>query len=180
MESLSSENLHALIVGLIGLDGAALGAREMIARAVIVFMAALLMVRIGHKRFMGRNTTLDVLLGIVLGSILSRAITGNAPFGPTIAAGFALVCLHWLLAAIGFYWEPFNRLTMGRERCLISNGELNTKQLRHSHIVEADLRDALRNMGEEGDIDRIERAYLERSGRISIILKKNEAKDVTS
>lgn len=148
-----------------------LGIGAMVARAVIVFIIAILMVRIGHKRFMGRNTSVDVLLGFMIGSILSRAITGNSPFFPTIAAGFALVCLHWLFTAIAFYWQPFSRFSTGRERCLIKDGEYQKDQMRKAHILEYDLLEAMRASGQKGDIDSIHSAYLERNGGINVILK---------
>jgi hypothetical protein len=35
---------------------------------------------------MGQGTAFGVILGTMLGSIVSRAITGNAPFLPALAA----------------------------------------------------------------------------------------------
>ena len=43
-------------------------------RAVIIFVAATIMVRVGSRRFIGRSTALDVMLGIIFGSVVSRAI----------------------------------------------------------------------------------------------------------
>jgi hypothetical protein len=34
----------------------------------------------------GEATAFDMLLGIMVGSIVSRVITGNAPLGPALAA----------------------------------------------------------------------------------------------
>jgi hypothetical protein len=38
----------------------------------------------GKKRFMGEATAFDMMLGVMVGSIVSRAITGNAPLGPAL------------------------------------------------------------------------------------------------
>jgi hypothetical protein len=40
------------------------------------------MVRFDKRAFMGKATALDVILGIMVGPIVSRAITGNAPLVP--------------------------------------------------------------------------------------------------
>jgi uncharacterized membrane protein YcaP (DUF421 family) len=52
-------------------------------RGTIVFFYALVIVRLGAKRFMARMTALDVILAFILASTLSRAINGSAPFFPT-------------------------------------------------------------------------------------------------
>jgi uncharacterized membrane protein YcaP (DUF421 family) len=45
---------------------------KMTLRAIAVYLAALIMVRIGKRRFLGRYTSFDVLLGFVLGSLMAR------------------------------------------------------------------------------------------------------------
>src|SRR3954453_1049103 len=57
----------------IGLDNQEMTFWQMALRAVIVFMVPLAMVRLGKKRFMGEATAFDVILGIMLGSIVSQA-----------------------------------------------------------------------------------------------------------
>ncbi len=65
------------------LDTESLNARQMSARAVAVFVAALVLVRFGEKRSLGRCTVFDAILAIMLGSVLSRAINaGHSPSGP--------------------------------------------------------------------------------------------------
>jgi uncharacterized membrane protein YcaP (DUF421 family) len=76
-------------------------------RDVIVYVVTIVIVRLGKKRFMGRTTAFDVILGILLGSIVSRAITGNAPFFPALAASAVLVAMHWLFSGIVLHWHGF-------------------------------------------------------------------------
>lgn len=154
-----------------GIPGEELSPLQMSLRAVVVFSAAIVMIRIGHKRFMGKNTSLDVLLGIIVGSVLSRAITGNAPLIPTLAAGFALVLFHWLLSAASFRFSRLRWLVSGKERCLIERGAIHPEALHRSHITRDDLLEALRNNGIQPDTNCIETACLERNGSISIIPK---------
>ena len=56
------------------------------ARAVVVYLAGLAIIRLGKSRSIGRITPLDALLGFVLGSLLGRGITGHASISGTMAA----------------------------------------------------------------------------------------------
>ena len=148
---------------------------QMSARAIGVFFAALLIIRIGSHRIFGKNTAFDIVLGIIYGSVLSRAITGNAPFWPTIAAALTLVLLHKGLAMVAYHTDfGFGNLIKGRSQVLVQDGELQEEALRANSVTKNDLLEALRSSGSALDINRIEHAYLERSGKISIILKKEE------
>lgn len=166
-----SEILNRLL-GL-NLDSKDLGVTHMSLRALIVFIAAITMIRIGDKRFMGRNTALDVMLGIVFGSVVSRAITGNAPFFPTLAASLVLVLLHWFMSFIAFRSDKFGDVVKGNERLLVRDGEIQWENMKKSHITENDLHEALRNNGHPPDVSRAQSAHLERNGDISIIMRKN-------
>lgn len=157
----------------LGLETKDINVWQMALRAVVVFVLAIVMLRIGDKRFMGKSTAFDVMLGIVFGSMVSRAITGNAPFMPTLVASLVLILLHWTLAAIAFRSRGFGRLIKGHDQLLVRDGQLQEDALRKTHITEHDLQEALRNNGHAPDLSQIESAHLERNGDISIISKKD-------
>src|SRR4051812_14636582 len=101
----------------LGTQGKEPGMGQMALRAVVVHVVTVLMVRLGRKRFMGQSTAFDVILGIMLGSIVSRAITGNAPFFPALAAAAVLLAMHWLFSALAFRSHRFGEAVkdpMGR------------------------------------------------------------------
>ncbi|MEK0085619.1 DUF421 domain-containing protein [Benzoatithermus flavus] len=155
----------------IGLDAKEIGAAPMMLRAVVVYLVTILVARLGKKRFMGRTTAFDVILGIMLGSIASRAITGNAPFVPTLAATAALVGLHYLLSAATWRWHGFGTFLKGRSRILVRDGMIDRDELRRAHMSEHDLWEDLRGKG----IDRlacVAEARLERSGQLSVLKAK--------
>ncbi len=169
------DDISEILNWLIGLnlDNKELSVMHMSVRAVIVFIAAIIMIRIGDKRFMGRNTALDVMLGIVFGSVVSRAITGNAPFFPTLAASLVLVLLHWFMSFIAFRWNGFGDLVKGNKRLLIRDGEIQWENMKKSHTTENDLQEALRTEGQQPDVSREKSAHLERNGDISIIMSED-------
>ena len=151
---------------------------QMSARAVLIYIIAIAIVRMGNKRFMGRNSTFDLLLGIMLGSVLSRGITGQAPIAGCVAAGFVLLLMHWVLGAIAYYLDWFATLIKGRPRVLIRDGKVDKSATARSHFGKEDLAEAMRAHGRTEDPADIRLATLERSGAVSVLLAKQDPKVV--
>lgn len=156
----------------LGLDSGDLTWWQMSIRAVIVFAVALIIVRLGNNRIFGKSTAFDIVLGIIYGSVLSRAITGNSPFFPTLVAAFVLVVLHTILAVVAYHSNfGFGNFVKGKPSILIKDGEVQRDALKWNSITENDLEEAIRKSGCEPDLSKVKTAYLERSGDISIIEK---------
>src|SRR4051812_28128826 len=71
---------------------------QMSARSVVVFILALILLRISGRRSFGLRSPLDNIISIILGAVLSRAIVGASPFLPVIAGSTTLVLIHRLIA----------------------------------------------------------------------------------
>lgn len=153
----------------LGLTADDLTTGHMVARAVVVFVFAVVIVRLGKKRFIGENTAFDVILGVMLGSIISRAITGQSPFVPTLVAALVLVGLHWVFSQISVRWEAFGGLIKGNTRILVQDGKVDWKAMRRSNISQNDLLEALRLKAHLSDWEKVKEARLERNGEISVI-----------
>jgi uncharacterized membrane protein YcaP (DUF421 family) len=146
-------------------------------RAVVVYLAALLMVRWGEKRFMGKSTAFDVILGVILGSVVSRGVNGSGGLLPSLAAGGVLVAMHWAFASIAFRSDGFGNLVKGRTRVLVRDGRIDWDEMRRAHMSRDDLLGALRLEGVRGPEDARE-ARLERSGEVSVLKAKDEPRVV--
>jgi uncharacterized membrane protein YcaP (DUF421 family) len=168
--------LQSRIGWLLGLNVDTLNAGHMLARAVVVYIATIIMVRVGEKRFLGKSTAFDVILGIILGSVVSRAINSSTEFFPTRAAGFFLVALHWTFAVIAFRSDRLGTLVKGSTRKLVKDGQILWGEMRSSHISKDDLLGALRLNGSTEDASRVESAWLERNGDISVLKQKRDPK----
>src|SRR5215813_3163488 len=68
------------------------------ARAVLIFFYGLVLLRLSGRRTFADWSALDVILSIIVGSALARAMTGNAPLPGTLAAAATLTALHVLIA----------------------------------------------------------------------------------
>lgn len=162
----------------LGLNAPQLNIWQMGLRAAIIYLAAFIMVRIvGDRRFIGKYAAFDVILSIIFGSTLSRAINGSSPFFATIFAGFVLVGMHWLFSAIAFYFTVLETKIKGRSRVLILDGQLCFSAMRTSHITKQDLKSTLRLKCQTNDLSLVERACLERNGDISFSLRDKPTDD---
>ena len=158
----------------LGLDVADVGVLQMSLRTVLIYAAMLAIVRVGSKRFLSQATAFDAIVAIMLGSIMSRAINGSAPFLPTLAAGVILVGLHWLIAAVAYSSDWFGTLVKGNPVLLIKDGDVQEKGLRRTSVSAKDLEEALRIESHVTEPEAVKLAYLERNGGISVIPRKPE------
>ncbi|MGN6515031.1 MAG: DUF421 domain-containing protein [Rhizomicrobium sp.] len=140
------------------------------ARAVLIFFYGLVVLRVSGRRTFARWSAIDVAISIIVGSSLSRAMSGNAPLAGTLAAVAALVLLHLSLCYLVAHSAAMSRLIEGRSEKLASDGELDSAKRRGHLISREDLEQALRAKGVEG-IEQTKALYLEANGRISVIKK---------
>jgi uncharacterized membrane protein YcaP (DUF421 family) len=142
-------------------------------RGAVVFVATLIMVRLGHKRSLARKTAFDAILIVILASVLSRAINGSAAFFPTLGGGLVLVMIHRLFALAAFHSHWFGCLIKGEPDLIVENGQVDQRNARRNHISMHDLQEDLRLDAETEDLDKIKVARVERSGDISFIKKED-------
>src|SRR5881227_3610810 len=113
-------------------------------RGVVVFVATLIMVRLGHKRSLSRKTAFDAILLVILASVLSRAINGSAAFFATLGGGVVLVILHRLFAFLAFYSHRFGILVKGRPDVIVRDGQCDVAMMWRNHVSTHDLDEDIR------------------------------------
>ncbi|MBH8559409.1 DUF421 domain-containing protein [Hymenobacter negativus] len=153
-------------------DSHTITALQMTVRAVLVFFVALALLRVSGKRTFGTNAAFDMVVKIMLGAVLSRAVVAASPFWGTLLAGFVLVGLHRLLAWAAFRSETIGRLVKGEGTVLVENGQLNQENLRRHNLTEEDLREGVRENGNLGAPEQAQTVRLERDGSISVVKKQ--------
>jgi uncharacterized membrane protein YcaP (DUF421 family) len=140
-------------------------------RGIIVFLATLAMVRLGHKRSLSHKTPFDAVLLVILASVLSRAINGSAAFFATIGGGVVLVLLHRLFAHMAYYSHAFGILVKGRPDIIVREGQCDFTTMKRNHVSIHDLEEDMHLNGHIDDLSKIRLARIERSGDISFIKK---------
>jgi uncharacterized membrane protein YcaP (DUF421 family) len=158
----------------LGRDAGDVDPVQMALRTVVVYVVALAVVRIGSKRFLSQASAFDVIVAIMLGSIMSRAINGSAAFVPTLLSGVVLVALHWLLAALAYRLDWLGPLVKGRPALLVRDGRVDREAMREAGVSDHDLEQALRLQARRTDPSQVRLAYLERDGSISVIPAERE------
>ena len=153
----------------IGLNGRDLTSTQMGLRAAVVYLAWLAAVRFADNRLLGRYSPFDVVLAVILGAVLGRAINGSTPFFETLIAGAVLVGMHWILTIVSSHSHAFGNLVKGKERLLVWNGEVQRVEMRRNHLSDRDLLEMLRLKGNVADPRSVAAAYLERNGEISVL-----------
>lgn len=137
-------------------------------RALVIFVYGLAMIRIAGRRLFGKWAALDIVVSITVGSNLSRALTGSAPFAGTLAATTLLILLHWVLATAAARWRAVSWLVEGLPQALARGGAMDHgPRLRHA-VSEADVAEALRKAGVD-DVAQTRAVTLEPSGTITVL-----------
>lgn len=156
------------ILGL-GRDVGALSTLQVSLRTLVIYGFALVIVRVGSTRFRSEASAFDIVVAILLGSILSRAVNGPAPFVPTLAGAGVLIGIHWLLAALACRVAWLGPLVKGRPIPLARDGRADRSAMRRAGVADDDLAEALRLRAHRSDLAQVRLATLERSGAISVI-----------
>lgn len=156
------------LLGLSAVRAEQLTTLQVCIRAAVVYLVLIAYVRIGKKRFLGEATAFDAILVIIIGSIASRAISGTAPFIPSLAGTLTLIMMHWLISWVTRSSPRLSCWTKGYDTVLIRKGTIDRAALRGAHMSDDDLSEDLRQNG-IASVAEVEEARLERSGKLSVI-----------
>jgi uncharacterized membrane protein YcaP (DUF421 family) len=158
----------AELLGL-GREATALTFVQISLRAVIVFAAALAIVRFGDRRFLSQKTAFDAVLGFILASMLARAVNGTAAFFPTLGGGLVLVMLHRGLA----YWSRrshvLGNLIKGHSDVVIRDGQIDEEAASRNRLSAHDLIEDVRLHGCVSQITDVALGVFERNGHVSVV-----------
>ena len=141
------------------------------ARAVLIFLYGLALLRVAGPRMFGHWSALDFVITIMVGSALARAMTGGAPLIGTMAAAAVMALLHGGLG----HWVARNtrvaHVIEGQGALLIDHGRIDHEARKRNRISEADMREALRQHGIDGErhVENVKAMMLEPSGKLSVV-----------
>jgi uncharacterized membrane protein YcaP (DUF421 family) len=160
------DNLHDMLG-----HGENLTPFQMSFRAAIVFVFALILIRIGGVRIFGRRSSVDTIIVIVMGSVLARGIVGASPLLSVLAASAIMILLHKLFSWLSSRFNKFESLVKSKRIILYQNGQINNSNLVKAGLSKNDLLESLHLESKQRDLEGISTVYLETNGRISFIQK---------
>lgn len=145
-----------------------IGWSEMAVRALIVFTYGIVVTRIGVWRAFGRWSTPDIIVTIIVGSNLSRALTGPAPLVATLAATTVFLGAWGVISFAASRSDTLDWLFKGVAVRLITEGAIDKQSMHKAAVSRRDLEEGLREKGVAQPF-RVVSAFLERNGTITVI-----------
>ncbi len=148
-----------------------LNSLQMSVRAITVFFIALLLIRFTGMRVFGIKSAFDTCIIIMLGAILSRAVVGASPFIPIIVSSAAFVIVYKIIARLSVTNQFISHLVKGKPLSLYKDGILNDRNLKKCTLSYGDVMEEVRLLLNQNSLDNISEIFMERTGKISVIVK---------
>jgi len=145
---------------------------EIAARSAVMFIVALLLMRITGMRPFGKGEPFDQIIAFLIGGILSRGVVGATPFISTIISMVVIVFIHKVLAKLSIYNKTFGATVKGKKVLLYRNGVFLWGNMNSVDITENDILEDLRLEVQLASLDSIAEVYMERTGKISFVKKE--------
>lgn len=149
---------------------------EVAVRTLILFVWALLNIRLQGKRNLGQLSPFQLLMTIALGSAVGDPMFyHDVPILPAMLTISAVVWLEKFLGWVSLKSEPIEQFTEGRAALIIDQGEILESALEEENLSRDEVYARLRGQGVE-EVGSVKKAYLERSGTLSVIQYTNNKK----
>ncbi len=152
-------------------EGKDLTAMQMCCRGLVIFIAALILIRLSGRRSFGIKTPLDNIIVVLLGAILSRAVVGASPFVPILLVSLVIVMIHRMLSWCIANSKAFGKVIEGNKILLFENGAFNHENMKKALVCHEDLMQGVRKAALTQNMSKIDTVYMERNGEISVIKK---------
>jgi uncharacterized membrane protein YcaP (DUF421 family) len=153
--------------------GSELNEWQMLLRSLIVLITTIVIIRLGKRKFLGKNSALDIILAVMIGSITSRAINGSGYLFSTMLTVAFLIGCHAFLSYITLKSNKLAVFLEGSGIQIVKKGVLNEKVMSDTSLRKEEVLEAARLHGKLKELSQIDEAFLEANGSISIIPKKD-------
>ncbi len=161
-------SLHDAMQTIIGADKSTITWWQMGVRGLIVFVIGLGIMRIAGARTFTRGSPLETVVAVIIGSNLSRALAGSAPFWPMLGVSVLIVAMHGVLAHATVHSKTLDFLVKRPPVKLVEDGRPDRKAMGKEGIDEGDVHASMREAGVT-EIAEVKLAMLERDGKISVV-----------
>jgi uncharacterized membrane protein YcaP (DUF421 family) len=144
---------------------------HLVIRAVIIYVAFFIGLRLFGKRELGQFTTFDLVLVLLVANALQPAITGpdNSVTGGVIIIAVLLI-FNRAVALLRSRWLWFDALIEPPPTVVVQDGQISKVALDKEGLSETDVEMAIREHGVDKLSD-VKMAVLENDGSISVVSK---------
>lgn len=149
---------------------------EVIFRSAFIFFFVHLSFRILGRKEWTKYSAFNVSILFLIAVALRMTLVGNDTSLTTGIVSLAtMLCIDWLFSYLTYKSDRISNWINGPIRPLIVKGTLNTKEMRKARMSEDSILSELRLRG-HWNLNDVEEAFLERSGRVSFKLKDESRK----
>ena len=148
---------------------------ELVVRAVVVYVAVLILLRITGKRQVGQLAPFDLVLLLILANAVQNSMNAgdNSLTGGLISA-ITLIAVNYFVGLATCRSKRLEAMVEGRPEVLIHNGKVYEDVMERSKLTHHELDAALRRAGCDS-VDDVHTAVLENNGGISVVKRKSAA-----
>lgn len=140
-------------------------------RAIILYAVVVFSIRLMGKRQIGELQPSELVITILVSNIATLPIEDTSiPMIIGIVPILALVSLDVIMSAITLKSKRLRRIISGNPKVIISNGVIDQDMMKRLRYSVDDLMESLRDAG-IFDIDEIQYAIVETTGKISVMQK---------
>ncbi len=143
-------------------------ALTVVVTTIVIYLVFIVFVRITGARALSSTSSFDFACVVAFGAILGRTVLLAEPTLPKgIVALLTFLVMQGLLGAVR-QSPPLYKLLNAPPILLVHNGQLLQDNMRRAHIVEDELRQAVRRTG-TAHLENVRCVVLERNGGISVV-----------
>jgi uncharacterized membrane protein YcaP (DUF421 family) len=143
---------------------------DAVARGLAVYVFLLVLFRVSGKRSLGKATTFDFVLLLIIAETTQQALLGN-DFSVTNA--FLLITtlmgIDIGISLVRRKWRGVDKLIDGTPLIIVDHGQLLEERMRKSRVDTEDVLQAARELRGIERLDQIKYGVLEPNGEISIV-----------
>jgi uncharacterized membrane protein YcaP (DUF421 family) len=144
---------------------------ETVVRAAVAYAFVHVAFRVVGRRELGRHSTYEIVLLLFVSVAMRQTIVGEDQSLTSGMLGFGTLLVIDAIVAWLVRWSPrAAHIVDGPVRLLARDGRLDEDAMRRARMTREHLLAELRRHGRE-HLDEVHRAYLERSGKVSVIFK---------
>jgi uncharacterized membrane protein YcaP (DUF421 family) len=142
---------------------------ELSARAAVMFLICLLLIRASGMRPFSRHNTMDTIITFLIGGIVSRGIVGATPFFSCVAGAVVIILLNKAVAKFALLGPATEKTMKGEYMLLYNGGKFYKENMRKAELTESDIYEELRLQCQLGSLEKINTVYLEKTGKVSFV-----------
>jgi uncharacterized membrane protein YcaP (DUF421 family) len=148
---------------------------EVAGKAVLIYLTALLALRLGERRTLAQWTIIDFATAVAMGAIIGRTTVADQSYATGAVALVTLVAVHQLASRLRFN-RVLGKVFDHRVRVLVADGQVRRHELRRCGLTDNDLFAQLRQRG-VFDLGRVRYVMYEARGDLTIVPGREQPPD---